>query len=94
MSAGIGLIASRARSCTRAACGTRPACLGGRPEPTVGHWPSDDPFGERRIDTVRVTREVVPALRSIETVRTALTLAASDHLPVVVTFDTDQIAAR
>ena len=56
-------------------------------EPTVGHWPSDDPYGERRIDGIRVTSDLVPVLQEIQTERTELSLQASDHLPVVVTFD-------
>lgn len=57
---------------------------------TVGHW-GDDPFGERRIDAIRVTEEVVPALRGYGVINTETTRAASDHLPVVVTYDPDAI---
>lgn len=59
-------------------------------QPSSGHWPGD-PFGARRVDTIRVTAALVPALRSLEVVRTDLTLAASDHLPVIVTYDPDAI---
>lgn len=58
--------------------------------PTVGYW-HDDPFGERDIDHVRVTRELVPAVRSVRVLRSDLALAASDHLPKEVLFDTDLI---
>lgn len=75
---------------------------------TVGHC-GDDPYGERRIDAIRVTEEVVPALRGYEVVNNEMTRAASDfsehgqkprtvdpkkasdHLPVVVTYDPDLI---
>lgn len=58
---------------------------------TVGHWPEGDPFGPRRIDAVRVTSELVPALRHYEVVDTELALSASDHLPVVVEYDPAKI---
>lgn len=57
-------------------------------EPTTGHW-FDDPYPERRIDAVRVTGDVVPALQRLETIRTDLTCRASDHLPIVATYETD-----
>jgi endonuclease/exonuclease/phosphatase family metal-dependent hydrolase len=53
-------------------------------QPTTGHWPGD-PFGPRRIDAIRLTSDLAPALRQVETIRTDLTLAASDHLPVIAT---------
>jgi endonuclease/exonuclease/phosphatase family metal-dependent hydrolase len=58
--------------------------------PTVGHWP-DDPFPPRRIDGIRCTSEVLSALISVETIATALTKSTSDHLPVVLTYDTDNV---
>lgn len=61
-------------------------------EPTAGHWPSDDPFGERRIDAIRVTDDMVPALRDAQVARNDTALAASDHLPPVVTVETTEIA--
>ncbi|MDH6138496.1 hypothetical protein P3T35_000473 [Kitasatospora sp. GP30] len=54
-------------------------------EPSCGHMP--DNWGERRIDTVRVTRHLLPSLRAHRTVRTPATLAASDHLPALVDFE-------
>ncbi|RKN53595.1 hypothetical protein D7231_35050 [Streptomyces klenkii] len=54
-------------------------------EASCGHMP--DPWGPRRIDTQRVTRHLLPALRTHQTVRTPRTLAASDHLPVLVEAD-------
>jgi endonuclease/exonuclease/phosphatase family metal-dependent hydrolase len=60
-------------------------------QPSSGHWPGD-PFGPRRVDTIRVTSALVPALRAVEVARTDLALAASDHLPVVVTYDPNAIA--
>lgn len=61
---------------------------------TVGHWPEGDPYGERRIDAIRVTEEVEPALRGYEVINTELSRSASDHLPVVVTYAPTAIAAR
>lgn len=60
-------------------------------QPTTGHAPSDV-HPRRRIDAVRVTCEVVPALTSVETVDTPQTRRSSDHLPVVVTYDPVHIA--
>uniref|UniRef100_UPI003F498B93 hypothetical protein n=1 Tax=Amycolatopsis sp. CA-096443 TaxID=3239919 RepID=UPI003F498B93 len=60
---------------------------------TVGHWPEGDPYGERRIDAIRVTEEIVPALRGYEVINTELTRSASDHLPIVAVYDVDAIAA-
>ncbi|WP_332461473.1 endonuclease/exonuclease/phosphatase family protein [Amycolatopsis aidingensis] len=59
--------------------------------PTVGHWPSDDPYGPRDIDHLRVTRELVPAVRAVGVYRTELALAASDHLPKVVELDLSRV---
>ncbi|MFK0244473.1 hypothetical protein ACIQUM_07230 [Amycolatopsis azurea] len=53
---------------------------------TVGHWPGDDVCGARRIDIVRTTAEVVPALVSCEAIATDVAVKASDHLPVVVRY--------
>ncbi|WP_439681569.1 endonuclease/exonuclease/phosphatase family protein [Embleya sp. MST-111070] len=57
-------------------------------EPSSGHWPDGkgdpDKWGERRVDTIRITRHLIPGLRSHRTIRTPDTLAGSDHLPVVV----------
>lgn len=54
-------------------------------QPTTGHW-HNDPYGQRRIDAIRVTRQLTPALQAIETIRTDQSLAASDHLPVITTY--------
>lgn len=70
------------------------AAITGAPwEATVGHWPDNDPFGARRIDAIKVTGEFHPALTAHETIRTPLALAASDHLPVVATYDPARIAS-
>lgn len=61
---------------------------------TVGHWPEGDPYGHRRIDAIRVTEDVIPALLSYDVVNTELALSASDHLPVLVRYDPDSIASR
>lgn len=67
------------------------AALGTTWAPTTGHL-AGDPYPQRRIDAIRVTEEVVPALQKYETLHTDLACRASDHLPVVVTYDTDLIA--
>ncbi|MEU7525097.1 hypothetical protein AB0A74_05140 [Saccharothrix sp. NPDC042600] len=56
-----------------------------------GHWPGD-PLGSRRVDAVRVTAEVVTALRDHMIVDTPATRAASDHLPVVADYDEGALA--
>jgi hypothetical protein len=57
---------------------------------TCGHYPGDG-YGSqgirRRIDAIRVTRQVLPALRSYHVTDTALARNASDHLPVSVGYD-------
>lgn len=63
-------------------------------EATVGHWKADNPFGYRRIDGIRVTAGILPALRGIEVTRTELAVGASDHLPVTVTYDTSSLHPR
>ncbi|MFC0540642.1 endonuclease/exonuclease/phosphatase family protein [Kutzneria chonburiensis] len=59
-------------------------------EPTVGHW-ATDPSGPRRIDAWKCTNDFVAALRDVEVVRTDLARLASDHLPVVMTVETDDL---
>ena len=63
---------------------------------TAGHH-RDDPYGargvRRRIDGVRVTSEVVPALRAHRVTDTGLTRRASDHLPVTVEYAPAAIVA-
>lgn len=66
-------------------------------EPSCGHKP--DPWGLRRIDTFRVTRHLLPALRDHRTISTRDTLTASDHLPIVIeveaaTIRTDEETGR
>jgi hypothetical protein len=62
---------------------------------TAGHHP-DDPYGRqgvrRRIDAIRVTGEVRPALRAHWVTDNELTRAVSDHLPVTVAYDPPAIA--
>jgi endonuclease/exonuclease/phosphatase family metal-dependent hydrolase len=59
-------------------------------QPTCGHYPGDG-YGSqgirRRIDAIRVTGQVLPALRSHHVTDTALARRASDHLPVTVEYD-------
>jgi endonuclease/exonuclease/phosphatase family metal-dependent hydrolase len=59
-------------------------------QPTCGHYPGDG-YGahgiRRRIDAIRVTRPVLPALRSHHVTDTAQTRRASDHLPVTIEYD-------
>jgi endonuclease/exonuclease/phosphatase family metal-dependent hydrolase len=58
-------------------------------QPTTGHHP-DDAYRarrvRRRIDAVRVTGPMVPALRAHHVHDTAQARAASDHLPVTVEY--------
>jgi endonuclease/exonuclease/phosphatase family metal-dependent hydrolase len=64
-------------------------------QPTVGHFRADG-YGSRgirrRIDAIRVTRGVVPALRSYRVDDSDLARAASDHLPVTVEYVPADIA--
>jgi endonuclease/exonuclease/phosphatase family metal-dependent hydrolase len=65
------------------------AVLGAEWQPTTGHHPADA-YGQhgvrRRIDAVRVTAALVPALRGHEVTTSPAALAASDHLPVTVEY--------
>jgi endonuclease/exonuclease/phosphatase family metal-dependent hydrolase len=58
-------------------------------QPTTGHHP-DDVYGahgvRRRIDAVRVTGALVPALRTHRVIDTPQARSASDHLPVLVEY--------
>lgn len=64
---------------------------------TVGHHP-DDGYGERgirrRIDGVRVTEPVLPALRAHHVQDTEVARRASDHLPVAVEYLPSAIAGQ
>jgi hypothetical protein len=65
-------------------------------QPTAGHYLGDAYAARgirRRIDGVRVTPEVVPALRAHRVTDTGLTRRASDHLPVTVEYEPAAIAA-
>jgi endonuclease/exonuclease/phosphatase family metal-dependent hydrolase len=65
------------------------AVTGAAWQPTTGHHPADA-YGargvRRRIDAVRVTGALVPALRTHLVVDTPRTRSASDHLPVLVEY--------
>jgi endonuclease/exonuclease/phosphatase family metal-dependent hydrolase len=65
------------------------AVTGAAWQPTTGHHPADV-YGahgvRRRIDAVRVTGPLVPAVRAHHVHDTAQTQAASDHLPVTVEY--------
>ena len=66
-------------------------------QPTVGYYPEDGYAARgimRRIDAVRVTSQVVPALRAYHVTDTPLARSASDHLPVSVEYVPAQIAAQ
>ena len=58
-------------------------------QPTVGYFPGDG-YGDRgivrRIDAIRLTRQVLPALRGYRVTDTALARRTSDHLPVSVEY--------
>jgi len=58
-------------------------------QPTAGHYRGDPAAARgirRRIDGIRVTAEVIPALRGHWVTDTGLTRRASDHLPVTVEY--------
>jgi endonuclease/exonuclease/phosphatase family metal-dependent hydrolase len=65
------------------------ALVGADWQPTTGHHP-DDVYARhgvrRRIDAVRVTGQLAPAMRGHEVLDNAMTRAASDHLPVTVEY--------
>jgi endonuclease/exonuclease/phosphatase family metal-dependent hydrolase len=65
------------------------AVTGARWQATTGHHP-DDVYGahgvRRRIDAIRVTGPLVPALRAHHVHDTTQARAASDHLPVTVEY--------
>lgn len=64
-------------------------------QPTVGYFPGDG-YGDRgivrRIDAIRLTPHVLPALRGYRVTDTALARRASDHLPVSVEYQRADIA--
>lgn len=70
------------------------AALGAPWQATAGHHPGDE-YGahgvHRRIDGIRVTAPVLPALRGHWVTDTDLTRQASDHLPVTVEYLPDAI---
>lgn len=53
---------------------------------TYGYMPGKEQLLPRRIDAIRVTHRILPQLESHRVVRTPDTLAASDHLPVIIEF--------
>jgi endonuclease/exonuclease/phosphatase family metal-dependent hydrolase len=65
------------------------AVLGAPWQASTGHHP-DDVYAQhglrRRIDAIRVTPELIPALRAHEITASDLAKAASDHLPVTVEY--------
>lgn len=65
-------------------------------QPTAGYYPGDM-YGDRgimrRIDAIRVTKNVAPALRAYHVTDTEVARRASDHLPVSVEYVPAQIAA-
>ncbi len=66
---------------------------GVRWQPNAGHHSDDTGFGPRRVNGIRCTAEVVPALRAIEIAGGEPAVLASDHLPEVVDYDPAAIAA-
>jgi hypothetical protein len=71
------------------------AALGARWQATCGYFPGDG-YGSRgilrRIDGIRVTAPVLPALRSHEVTDTPAARLASDHLPVTVEYEPADVA--
>lgn len=67
------------------------ADTGGVPwQATAGHRSDTVDFGPRRIDGIRCTADVVPALRTVTTISSDIAARASDHLPEVVEYDPAQ----
>jgi hypothetical protein len=60
-------------------------------EATTGHWPAEE-YGSRRIDIVRVTDTMVPALRWCRVIDTPDARRLSDHLWVEVRYDSEALA--
>ncbi|WP_019062458.1 endonuclease/exonuclease/phosphatase family protein [Streptomyces prunicolor] len=73
------------------------AHLGAPWQATVGHWADGqgdpDPWGERRIDLILVSRPVAPALTAYGVLDSAAALAGSDHRIVWTTLDPALITA-
>lgn len=68
---------------------------GGVPwQSSAGHRSNDTSFGPRRIDGIRCTADIVPALRRITMIDGDLARRASDHLPEVAEYDPAAIVAR
>jgi endonuclease/exonuclease/phosphatase family metal-dependent hydrolase len=66
--------------------------LGAPWENTCGHWDGGaDPLGARRLDRILGSADVLAALTGYEVIRTPLAEQASDHLPVVVSYDPTRI---
>lgn len=59
-------------------------------EPTTGHWPTER-NGWRRLDIIRVTADIVGALRGYFVINSPRARAASDHLPVLVQYDPNAV---
>lgn len=58
---------------------------------TTGHW--IDKYGPRRIDLFRIKPKMLPAIHAYGAVATELTIQASDHLPVVLEYETEALRA-
>lgn len=57
---------------------------------TTGHW-LGEPYQPRRIDAIKITHQLAPALKDFHVIRNDLTLSASDHLPVVCEYEPTDI---
>lgn len=57
---------------------------------TTGHW-HGEPYQPRRIDAIKITHQLAPALKDFHVIRNDLTLLASDHLPVVCEYEPTDI---
>jgi endonuclease/exonuclease/phosphatase family metal-dependent hydrolase len=70
------------------------AALRAASQPTYGHYPAPGRGSDIRcrIDGIRVTAPVLPALRNHQVTDTALARTASDHLPVLVDYLPSAIA--
>ncbi|MFG2835987.1 endonuclease/exonuclease/phosphatase family protein [Streptomyces zaomyceticus] len=62
-------------------------------DPTTGHGDLERQGGQWRIDRVYVSRELAPAITDVQIGDASTVGALSDHLPVLLTLDTDKARA-
>ncbi|WP_435059065.1 endonuclease/exonuclease/phosphatase family protein [Streptomyces sp. bgisy060] len=62
-------------------------------DPTTGHGDLDRQGGRWRIDRVYVSQELAPAITDVQVGDASTVGALSDHLPVLLTLDSDKVRA-